>query len=730
MDQNYKSSKLPTAASQTPSPAGAAWLNPSRITANDGSSSTLGFFAGGDHGAVITGSVFAIQKLPASAVIDGIQLNIVGSNTGCYGTVSLNISGSTGKDVGALNGGYGGKTDKWGKTTITPTDIANLTASVDLGDVSGGDGIASIDYMQVTVFWHIEVTGLAADVPTRFDYKVYSRAGRYLGLLPNVTTKFAFPQDMNSAGVSFQVTCSKYVDNEVTVDPLLTEAGDPILTESNLPILATVTNMLIAPGAATDEAIFKNSNRVKVWMYNQYYPNGKLMFSGQMKRVKFKYGGGDATVSMTLYSDGFDLNNYIARGYPFSYTTDVDNYVGGASKIVSVAGGKGAGWDLFGQTWKTGASVSNIAAIRLGLNGSADVTVAVYDAVNGNLLAYATKTVSTYWADIVFEFLSLIPVTPNTTYFFAVSVGDGQSIEIACSPGDTYANGSMYESIYSGGSGGGSYGPIVGDLGFTTYAGAPTTTTTYSSQDPITGTAHGVLLDYNGRGGTITEGSFDAAGYNLTLKFVVAFILDVINKVIEAAPAGTYYYVDAGASKIDIKKASTTADYTVVRGRHIEELEIDMSIENVKNYLLLTGGDTGAGVNLFKQYGDAASQGNFDLNTATKTDNRMTLTSTADAVGASFIAENAKEQQYTTLTVLNSQMDITKLTPGKTIGFRNFGNFIDDLVLQIVRREPNFSDGYVVLSLGMQPPRLSDEIQRINRDLLNEQTIDNPTAPS
>lgn len=153
-----------------------------------------------------------------------------------------------------------------------------------------------------------------------------------------------------------------------------------------------------------------------------------------------------------------------------------------------------------------------------------------------------------------------------------------------------------------------------------------------------------------------------------------------------------------------------------------------MSIEQVKNYLLFTGGDTGGGTNLFQDYKDTTSQANYGIRTGAKTDNRVTLTATADAIGESFIEENANELQETTVTVLNKNIDITMLTPGKTVGFRNFGLFIDDLVLQIVRRD--YSPDRVTLTLGRLPVRLNDEVQKTLRDLLNEQTVDNPTAPS
>lgn len=731
MEQNYSSTKLPTVGASTAIGGASAWSNPSRITADDGSSASWGAFAGGQMSS-ITGSSFGFQQLPPEAVIDGIEVFIDGSNTGCYGNVSLSLQApGGGKPIGSLNGSYGGSTDLWGQTSIDPADIASISVNIEANDVSGGDGIAGIDYVSITVFWHIEMANTAdADVPIRFDYKIFSSDGRYLGLLPKVTSKFGFAQDINSAGSSIVITCGKFIKNEVTVSPLLTEGGDIITTEDDLPILTTATELLVTTGNSEDDAIFKNSNRVKVWMTNKYYPNGKLVFSGQINRVEFKYGGSDPTVKLTVYSDGLDLNNYIARGYPFAYTTDVSQTSENGSVVSTVYGDKGGGWDVYGQSFKVGPGVDNIGAIALMVEGVGQFTVSVYDAVNGNLLGSVSKTISTGKTLKEWQFPSLIPVTPGGTYFFAVWAAPGQSIRIfKHGTSSTYPDGAMYHSSYSGGSGG-SFTQESGDFYFITKYGVPTTTTTYSSDDPVADMAHGILLDYNDRGGLITEGDFEATGLSLTYTFVVATILDALKKILELCPTGYYMNIDLGTAQIDIKQISDGPDFTVVRGRHINELNLALSIEQVKNYLLLSGGEVTPGVNLYRDYTDNESASNYGIRTATQSDNRITLDATADAVGNSFIDENSQEIQETSLIIKGEHLDITQFVPGKTIGFKNFGNFIDDMVLQIVRREPNFSDDIAVLTLGRLPIRTNDEIQRIKRELTNEQTINNPTAPS
>ena len=731
MEQNFQSTKLPTAAATNntghTSPT-SVWSNPSRITADDGSNATWGAFLSG-QGANIVGSAFGFQQLPSAAVIDGIQVYIEGSQTGCFGDVTLNIAGTTGKAIGALNGTFGGPTDKWGAGVITPTDIANLTVSADTEDVSGGDGIASMDCMKVTIFWHIEVTAPAAQVPTRVVHKVYSTGGRYLGELPNAS-KFAFSQDLGSAGSSMQIDCGVSIDPIVTVDEILDESGNPITDESDNPLLGTTSVEYIALGDGEADVIFKNGNRVKSILYNSWYPNGKLMFSGQINKIGFKSGAGQGKVSLLIYSDGIDLDNFIARGYPFNYTLD-QSFTSWDNVLVStVYGPKGGGWNVYGQSFRTGVGVTNMGAIDLLLRGTADVTVSLYDAVNGNFLGSVTKSCvgvdQPNWQQ--FAFPQLIPLSASTDYFFAVWVGEGQSIDIYWNSAGGYANGVTYNSNYGGGSGGGSFAIGSGDICFKTYSGVPTTTTTYSTQDPVTGMARGILLDYNARGGVIKERDFTAAGYTLTNVFNSATIFDAVKKCLDLAPSGYYSYVDLGTAEIDILPTSTVPDFTIVLGKDINDIEVVLSIENVKNQMLLSGGDTGGGTNLFKQYQDNASAARYGTRLSQKSDNRITLTATADAIGNSFIDENADETQETPVTILNKNFDITLLTPGKTIGFRNGGALIDSMVLRIARRD--FSPEVANLTLGRLPLQQSAEVEKIRRDLILEQTISNPSAPS
>lgn len=479
--------------------------------------------------------------------------------------------------------------------------------------------------------------------------------------------------------------------------------------------------------------LIKNGNLIAVYETNYYYPNGKLMFQGQINRLSARFNPKlDGIIKMLCHSDGRDMDNLIARGAPFSYTTDQSNTSNTSS--VAVSGDIYGGWTRRGQTFTVGGGVTNLGRIRLRLKGNATVTVSVYGSTSLNpLLGSVTKAVNVGSATVVdFLFSDFIDVTAGEQYFFTVAVNAGQSIQIYYANNtNPYANGGMYTSTYSGGSGGGGYSPNANDdLYFTTAYGTPSTNASYTTDDPTADMLTAIIDDYINRGGNITydSGEIEATGLSLNMDFISNTIYEAIKKILDASPSGFYYAVDLGENKLRFKEANTTPDYLLVKGKHIEALDLDFSIENVVNDVLFSGGDTGGGSNLFTQYVDNTSKALYGTRLDRKSDNRVTVQGTADAIGESKIAEYKDEQYYTTLSVLARTMDITLLKVGVTIGFRGYGNFIDNMILQITRVE--YSADRVRLQVGTLPIRFNDSMEEVIRGLIAEQTVNNPSSPS
>lgn len=725
--------RRPTSASDSGG-GGGVWTTPQNVYAAD----TL-YASGNITGAgQVTNWLYSAGygfNLPSTAVIEGIYVEFLR-----YGGLAATGQVSTMKGF-ALSGtpksgtdnwpgtpayvGYGGPTDLWGQTW-TPTDINNsgFGFALQAYNTHGGGGTALVDVMQITVYWHTAPT----DVPKRYIYKVFNAGAKYLGNLPNVKSSFSVSQDINTCGSQIYVECGVSADtSRLPSDPLTDEAGNPLTDEAGNTLTNEGATPIVAPGSFTNDALIKNGNTIQVFEYGYYNPNGKCMFRGQIERWEADFGDTGDIVRLLAYSDGQDLDNYIVRGYPYTYTADQTNVSQNTGAVLSQSG---ATWNRYGQSWKAGLGVNNVAAIAILLSGVANVTVSVYDNPSlTNLLGSVTQYVAlTSPTENQFNFPIAIPIVAGTTYFFAVQVNDGESIAIYYQNSDIYANGIGYNSNY-GGSGGGNYMSLGGDLYFRTFTGTGSTSATFTSMDPTTGMVAAFMTDYRARGGAITynSSSIDSTGLSLTYNLITNTVYEGIRAALTLAPAGFYYYVDLGTDVFYLKASNTVADLVITKGRHIEKLKFVATIENIKNQVFFTGGPV-SGVNLYHQYQDPTSVSLYGPKLDRQADNRVITDGTANAIGLSAVAEHKNENYQTTVTIIDKTMDTTLLHVGLVIGFNGFGTFIDNLLAQVVRVD--YSPEEVTLTLGLLPKRLHPEFERITRGLIAQQTLLNPSTPS
>jgi hypothetical protein len=238
------------------------------------------------------------------------------------------------------------------------------------------------------------------------------------------------------------------------------------------------------------------------------------------------------------------------------------------------------------------------------------------------------------------------------------------------------------------------------------------TISTFSGVDPADLVKQSLDF-YNLLGGQVTYSgsSITLTGHLLDFKFNTDKILTVIKTAQRASPNGYYWTVDVGTGVLTFKPTPTTADYTFIKGVHLNKLKIIGSTQGLINKLYFSGGEVTPSVNLYKVYEDTTSINDNGQRIAIRSDNRVTVESTADAMGQSEVDEMKEEQYYTTVTILDTTMDISLLTVGKNVAFRGFGSFVDDLLLQIVRIE--YTPDAATLQLGILPRRLSQEVEEI-----------------
>lgn len=217
-----------------------------------------------------------------------------------------------------------------------------------------------------------------------------------------------------------------------------------------------------------------------------------------------------------------------------------------------------------------------------------------------------------------------------------------------------------------------------------------------------------------------------------TYTFKLQTILQAIQTIVGLSPANWYWYVDPATNVLQFAQASASPDITVIRKRHIDEIDIEATKENIKNIAYLSGGDDGTATSTNILVKVSSAQAGNRQGLALLSDNRVNSTTggvtTSKLIAQNFLNVNSAETYITNVTIQDQTMDINLLKLGMMVGFSGFGNFVDNLLLQIVG--VNYQSDQVVLQLGTLPKRDTQVVAAIQAALQYAQTVANPSTPS
>jgi len=209
-------------------------------------------------------------------------------------------------------------------------------------------------------------------------------------------------------------------------------------------------------------------------------------------------------------------------------------------------------------------------------------------------------------------------------------------------------------------------------------------------------------------------------------------ILQAIQATVALAPANWYWYVDPATGVLQFAKANTVADITIIRKRHINEIDIEATKENIKNTAYFTGGDDGTATSTNILVKVSKALGGNRVGLALLSDNRVNSatggTVTAKLIAQNYLNVNNSEQYIANAIIQDQTMDINLLKLGLMVGFSGFGNFVDNLLLQIVG--VNYQSDQAILQLGTLPKRDTAVVAAIQAGLQYAQTVANPSTPS
>lgn len=279
---------------------------------------------------------------------------------------------------------------------------------------------------------------------------------------------------------------------------------------------------------------------------------------------------------------------------------------------------------------------------------------------------------------------------------------------------------------------------------------------THSSQDPEDifkdildkFTALGGTPDYNG-------GSTSATSTSVTYTFNTYTVKEALDKTIELSPEGWFYYVNPDGNIVEYGQANSDADHVFTIGRDVISIRPEKSIESMTNEVYFIGGDTGGGSNLYKHYERSSSISSYGRFTKKLTDNRVTVSNTAQIMSERLLDVFDSPLTRTTLVIMdnhsqqntNRGYDIESIKPGQTakiLGYTDKGNTkwdqatwdsdkwdydISDIsaTVQVIIKVEYVEGEKVVIELSNQQPQIAKRVEDINRNLERTQALANPS---
>jgi hypothetical protein len=546
------------------------------------------------------------------------------------------------------------------------------------------------------------------------SYKVYNTANTFIGLWDNdVLSEFERKKEINQGGSEIKVRLGRPFD----------DFGEGVDVGHNF--------------------------IVKVYSIDSDDPNGTLVFTGRIKKYT-PYSGTSEYVEVVILGGGSDMNDIMIDWGPsiinenkdsmeYFASSGINNYVMLQTFTLDVET-RVPSIDLF-----VSSNDASVQFMTIGTGTPADYSAALIAGIY-----YSSKLVSDIDPAINTFTFSEGPILPAGDYFFMVEVLDhGSSLNNRIGVNtstDTYTDGSCYQCTDSVSDPSQTFSALSYDLWFRINAG---TVQPFYSTDP-SNMLRTILDHYIEQGGLISYdgSSIDDTGTVATYTFNGNTTLEGVQKVLDMAPVGWYWYVDQNTNLLHFHRKSESADHRFVFGRHLLTVKPEKRIEDVVDIVYFTGGGT-------PPLSLSFPRPTFVNNGAVRKyiDGRVTDAHTASLIAKRILDANDAPEIRLSFEVVDNTVDTARgydlesIQIGDTMKLGNIGSGgsslwgvmvwnvdywgysvqdLGTLVLQIVRIEE--SKNSAKLFCSTVAPDVSKRIEDINRNLQAAQTSNNSAA--
>lgn len=553
---------------------------------------------------------------------------------------------------------------------------------------------------------------------------------------------FGIANNLNTAlNVGFD-TLTSYPDNTTTVD------GEV----SRVSVNSTFTSLRTSAGNDSDASLTSGN----LWTINTDYNNTNRWL--YMSRSVFVFNTTTIPSASTLDSASIDLY--------FSVKQDDNGLTATEGETVLVSHNTTSDTTLVNGDYNIAKFGTTALANRIAYSS----WVAGYNTFNLNASGLTNINVSTnsrFGVMAGFDFDNDEPtwvgsftrVSVVNTYFAnytgtsrdpRLTITYTPPVSAYYSSSNPYADGKLMRDTGSGWA-----DVATSDLRFITYTDEGDTTVPQLSVDP-SDIVRDALDYFNDNGGNLTYdiSSIPDTGTTVSYTFVSQTILEVINKALELAPNGWYWYIDYSTNTFYFKSKSLSADHKLILGKDIKTLLPEKRSDNIINTVYFTGGDTGSGI-LYMKFQDAYSVATYGVRAIRYIDERVTLASTATILANSVINNNSAPEVRLSTVVVDSNIDslgydIESIDVGDVINVQNVAGSsgsslydvavwdidkwdfnitqIGTMYLQIIRKE--YEPTGLAIYCSSIPVDVNKRIEDINRNLEALQTVNNPDTPA
>ena len=248
----------------------------------------------------------------------------------------------------------------------------------------------------------------------------------------------------------------------------------------------------------------------------------------------------------------------------------------------------------------------------------------------------------------------------------------------------------------------------------------------FNSQDP-SDIARAVIDYAQTQGAHINydAASIEDTGTTVSYTFNLNTIAECLQKIVQLCPSQWYWTYDPGNDLYSLKSRPTVPARRFTKQLDANKARLRRSISGLVNEVYFTGGGDPA---LLVNTVDAPSQAAWRKGILKLSDQRVTNQATAELLSQSEIDQYKNPSFVGSISINGNHPDaIETIALGELAGFINFGDYLDELELQIVGS--TYTIDTIDLDLDRVLPKITKRIEDLKRNLDTVEQQNNPDAP-